>query len=141
MNHKEMELDYAFGDHYYVDKWEGFTPAKHCITLCGHIHTIINDRDAHCVFLPRYNFSVQVCCSCFTKSHIYAVGSDPQWEETITKRYNHFKMDEHTYVWFGTLEQFQIHLSSILNLSNETPQEVFKEKLNSIIYKQNNNRE
>lgn len=113
MNHVEHELEYAFNEHYNHSHFvSSFKPSEHCITLCGHIQTILVDHDAYCIFLPRYDFSVQICEKCFHKVNgIYVVGDDRNWEKLTQKRYQHFKFSDHAYIWFGTLEQFQISLS------------------------------
>lgn len=115
MNYVEHELEYAFAEHYHHTHLAGsFKPSEHCITLCGHIQTILNDHDAYCIYLPRYDFSVQICADCFPKiDSIYLVGSNQKWENAIQKRYEHFKITDHVYIWFGTLEQFQIALSLV----------------------------
>lgn len=112
MSHIEHELDYAFGSHY--RQITGFKAEPHCITLCGHIDAILEVQDAYCIYLPRYDFSVQICEDCYTKIQgIYTVGSDWEWEEKIQQRYDHFKFNTHSYIWFGTLEQLQITLQEI----------------------------
>lgn len=111
--HAELELDFAFNENYHgVGK--KFKPEPYLVTLCGHIEEIIKDHDAYLIYMPRYNTNVQICTACFEKvSGIYVVGNDREWEEKIQPRYNHFKIDEQSYIYFGKMDQFQIALSCI----------------------------
>lgn len=103
-----QELEYAFTEHYH--KHGAYSPEAHCITLCGHISNIIEEHDAYLVYLPRYNFSVQICPDCFPNSTVYTVGTDREWESKVQRKYKHFKFTDHVYIHFGTMEQFQIEL-------------------------------
>lgn len=114
MNYNEMELEHAYGKGFAVRCSNGRYPLATTITLCGHVSKIVEDLDAHVIYLPWYDMRVQVCCHCFSYLvGIYRVGEDLEFEATISKRYSHFKLDEHNYIWFGTTEQLQIALERI----------------------------